>query len=88
LCDFIGKNLPLLKVTRLEGTYLVWVDHSALGITTDELFNRLLNEAHVWVSPGTMYGPQTGEGFIRINIACPRSQLDEALQRIKACLNS
>ena len=88
LCDFIGKSLPLLKVTRLEGTYLVWVDHSALGITTDELFNRLLNEAHVWVSPGTMYGPQTGEGFIRINIACPRSQLDEALQRIKACLNS
>lgn len=88
LCDFIGKNLPLLKVTRLEGTYLVWVDHSALGITTDELFNRLLNEAHVWVSPGTMYGSQTGEGFIRINIACPRSQLDEALQRIKACLNS
>ena len=87
LCDFIGKNLPQLKVTRLEGTYLVWVDHTTLGISTGDLFNRLLNEAHVWVSPGTMYGPQTGEGYIRINIACPRSQLAEALQRM-ACLLS
>jgi cystathionine beta-lyase len=83
LCDFIGKNMPQLKVTRLEGTYLVWVDHSALGISTDEYFNRLLNDGHVWVSPGTMYGAQTGEGYIRINIACPRSQLMEALQRIE-----
>jgi len=75
-------------VTRLEGTYLVWVDHRALGISTDELFNRLLRRGHVWVSPGTMYGPQTGEGFIRINIACPRSQLNEALWRIASVINS
>jgi cystathionine beta-lyase len=80
--------MPQLKVTRLEGTYLVWVDHSALGISTDEFFNRLLDEGHVWVSAGTMYGPQTGEGFIRINIACPRSQLNEALRRIASVVNS
>ncbi len=88
LCDFFARELPQLRVTRLEGTYLVWVDHRALGISTDELFNRLLNEGHVWVSPGTMYGPQTGEGFIRINIACPRSQLNEALKRIAGVINS
>ena len=88
LCDFIAENMPRLKVTRLEGTYLVWVDHSALGISTNEFFNRLLNEAHVWVSPGTMYGPQTGEGYIRINIACPRSQLMEALQRMAALMRA
>ena len=88
LCHFMARELPQLKVTRLEGTYLVWVDHRALGISTDELFNRLLNEGHVWVSPGTMYGPQTGEGFIRINIACPRSQLNEALKRIAGVINS
>ncbi len=87
LCDFIARELPQLKVTRLEGTYLVWVDHSALNISTDELFNRLLNEAKVWVSPGTMYGPQTGEGYLRINIACPRSQLQEALQRLAGFIN-
>ena len=87
LCDFIARELPQLKVTRLEGTYLVWVDHSALKISTDELFNRLLNEAKVWVCPGTMYGPQTGEGYLRINIACPRSQLQEALQRMVGIIN-
>jgi len=88
LCDFFAREMPQLKVTRLEGTYLVWVDHSALGISTDEFFNRLLNEGRVWVSAGTMYGPQTGEGFIRINIACPRSQLNEALRRIASVVNS
>ena len=82
LCDFFAREMPKLKVSRLEGTYLVWVDHSALGISTEALFNRLLNKAHVWVSPGTMYGQQTGEGYIRINIACPRSQLMEALERM------
>ena len=88
LCDFFAREMPLLKVTRLEGTYLVWVDHSALGICTDDFFQRLLNEGHVWVSAGTMYGRKTGEGFIRINIACPRSQLDEALRRMAAVVNS
>ena len=88
LCDFFAREMSQLKVTRLEGTYLVWVDHSALGISTDEFFNRLLDEGHVWVSAGTMYGPQTGEGFIRINIACPRSQLNEALRRIASVVNS
>ena len=88
LCDFFAREMPQLKVTRLEGTYLVWVDHSALGISTDEFFNRLLDEGHVWVSAGTMYGLQTGEGFIRINIACPRSQLNEALRRIASVVNS
>ena len=85
LCEFFARELPQLSVTRLEGTYLVWVNHSALGVSTDELFNRLLNEGHVWVCPGTMYGHQSGEGYIRINIACPRSQLMEALQRIASC---
>lgn len=88
LCDFFAREMPQLKVTRLEGTYLVWVDHRALGISTDKFFNRLLDEGRVWVSAGTMYGPQTGEGFIRINIACPRSQLNEALRRIASVVNS
>ena len=88
LCDFMARELPQLKVTRLEGTYLVWVDHRALGISTDDFFNRLLNDGHVWVSPGTMYGPQTGEGYIRVNIACPRSQLMEALRRMAQVVNS
>lgn len=82
LCAFAAEHLPLWKICRLEGTYLPWVDISALGITSQEYCDRLLNEAKVWVNPGTMYGPVSGEGYIRINIACPRSRLLEALERI------
>ena len=88
LCDFIDKNLPQWKVCRLEGTYLPWVDVSAMGIPVDTLCQRLLQEAKVWVNPGTMYGPQTGQGYVRFNIATQRSRLVEALHRIKACLCS
>ena len=83
LCDFIEKNLPQWKVCRLEGTYLPWVDVSAMGIPVVELCERLLQEAKVWINPGTMYGPQTGEGYVRFNIATQRSRLMAALERIK-----
>ena len=82
LCDFVAQHLPQWRITPLEGTYLAWVDIRATGLKSDELQQRLLNEAKVWVCPGTMYGQQTGEGYIRINLACPRSQLMEALARI------
>ncbi|MBQ6200213.1 MAG: pyridoxal phosphate-dependent aminotransferase [Prevotella sp.] len=83
LCDFIGKNLPQWKVCPLEGTYLPWVDVSAMGIPVDELCDRLLREAKVWINPGTMYGPESGKGYVRFNIATQRSRLIEALERIK-----
>ena len=86
LCDFFAHELPQLKVTPLEGTYLVWVDIRPTGLSSDEIAEKLLNEAHVWVNSGTMYGQTTGEGFIRLNIACPRSQLMEGLRRIKQVL--
>ena len=83
LCDFIGKNLPLWKVCPLEGTYLPWVDVSALGIPVERLCNSLLAEAKVWINPGTMYGPESGKGYVRFNIATQRTRLIEALERIK-----
>ena len=86
LCDFIGKNIPQWKVCRLEGTYLPWVDVSAMGIPVDTLCQRLLLEAKIWINPGTMYGPETGKGYVRFNIATQRSRLIEALNRIKVCL--
>jgi cystathionine beta-lyase len=86
LRDFIGKNIPQWKVCRLEGTYLPWVDISATGISEQQLCDRLLSEAHVWVNPGTMYGPESGRGYIRLNIATQRSRLEEALNRIAGVL--
>ena len=86
LCDFIEDNLPQWHVCKLEGTYLPWVDISEMGVTAQSLCDRLLEEAKVWLNPGTMYGPQSGEGYVRINIATQRSRLMEALNRIKKVL--
>ena len=83
LCDFIDKNLPQWKICRLEGTYLPWVDVSAMGIPVETLCQRLLQEAKVWINPGTMYGPETGKGYVRFNIATQRNRLVEALERIQ-----
>jgi cystathionine beta-lyase len=86
LCDFIEDNLPQWHVCKLEGTYLPWIDISDMGVTAQSLCDRLLEEAKVWLNPGTMYGPQSGEGYIRINLATQRSRLIEALERIKKVL--
>ena len=80
LCRFFARELPQLRVTHLEGTYLVWVDIRPLGMGADELTERLLNHGRVQVNSGTMYGT---DGFIRLNIACPRAQMMEGLRRIK-----
>ena len=81
LCVFAKEHLPQWRVCTLEGTYLPWIDITATGMMSQEYSDRLLSEAKVWVNPGTMYGAQSGEGYIRMNIACPRSLLMEALQR-------
>lgn len=83
LHSFIEEQLPQWKVCPLEGTYLVWVDVSECCCDTATYCERILEEAKVWVNPGTMYGEESGKGYLRINIACPRSRLMEALERIK-----
>lgn len=87
LKEHLSSHLPEVKIISLEGTYLVWVDITALGMTSDETTKLLLDEGKVLVNSGTMYGQDAGEGFIRINIACPRSQLQEALDRMANTLN-
>lgn len=82
LCDTFAKELPLYEVMRLEGTYLVWVDVRPSGLTSDEVTEKLLKEGKVQVNSGTMYGQTTGEGYVRINIACPRATLIEGLKRM------
>lgn len=87
LQSFFAEHLPQLPVTKLEGTYLVWVDISATGLDADTLTDRLLHEAKVMVNSGTMYGREAGKHFIRINIACPKARLMEALKRIEQDIN-
>ena len=87
LCKFFGKYLPQIAVTELEGTYLVWTDCRKLGLSSDVLQSRLLAEAGVWLNSGTMYGAE-GEGFMRWNIACPRSVLAQAMERFRDFVDS
>lgn len=86
LKDFFQEHLPKLKVLKLEGTYLVWVDISATGLKADELTNELLQQGKVMVNSGTLYGKTTGADYLRLNIAMPRSLMLEALQRISQVL--
>lgn len=82
LKNFFQQEMPRLDVLRLEGTYLVWADIKKLEIKSDELAQRLMNEGHVFINSGTLYGKQSGEGYIRINIACPKSTMMEGLERM------
>ncbi len=85
LKEFVSQNMPLLKVLPLEATYLVWLDCSKLHESSVVLAQELLREGNLWVNPGTMYG-RAGEGFLRINIACPFTQLKEGLMRIASVI--
>lgn len=80
--EFITQNLPEIKVLPLEATYLVWLDCRSLDKSSEELSKILLEEEKLWVNPGTMYG-SAGEGFLRINIGCPREILREGLKRLQ-----
>ena len=77
----LAERLPQLRVVPLEGTYLVWVDCSALGLPSAEIVRLLEEEGRVLVNGGEMYGETEGR-FIRLNIACPRKLLLEGLERI------
>lgn len=79
--EYLKKNLPKVKMTKLEGTYLVWLDFREYGLSDEELDKRILEEAGLWLDSGAVFGA-CGEGFQRINIACPRATLEQALERL------
>jgi len=79
---YVAEKIPQMSVVRPEGTYLVWLDCRRLGLEKLVLKRFILEQAGVYLDEGFIFGPQ-GEGFERINIACPRQVLAEALDRIK-----
>lgn len=86
LRDAVG-HLPQYKLMKLEGTYLAWLDCSATGISSEEIERKLESEAKVMLSPGEIYGAG-GETFMRINLACSRAILAEAIGRMLPVLQS
>jgi cysteine-S-conjugate beta-lyase len=82
LKNFVNERIPNVKVVEPEGTYLIWLDFRKLGLDSRELKKLMQKEAKVALNEGYTFG-DAGEGFERINIACPRSILEEALKRIE-----
>lgn len=83
--QYVEENLPEVKMIDHEGTYLVWLDFRDTGLGVDELEDVIIHKAKLWLDSGKIFG-KSGEGFQRINVACPRSTVKEALDRIKAAL--
>lgn len=80
--DFLEKELPDIQVMKPEGTYLMWLDCSALNLSDKELQDRLIHKGKVVLNSGVSFGPN-GTKHVRLNVACPRETLIEGLNRIK-----
>jgi cystathionine beta-lyase len=85
--DFLAEKIPVLKVYPLEGTYLAWVDCTSLGMDDASLKEFMLKKAKLWFDEGTMFG-SGGSMFMRINLACPRSTLKIALERLEKAVKA
>ena len=82
---YLPDHLPRVRLSPLEGTYLVWLDFKRYGFSPQELRECIIEKARLGLNDGPMFGPG-GEGFQRMNIACPRAVLGEALDRLKDAL--
>jgi len=78
--EYLANYAPLIKPMPLEGSYLMWLDFNSLGLSHEDLEERL-DQAKVWLSSGTVFGA-AGTGFFRVNLTCPKSILEMALERV------
>lgn len=85
--EYVELNLPGVTMVEHEGTYLVWLDFRDTGLDVEQLENLIIHKAKLWLDSGKIFG-DSGKGFQRINVACPRVVLEEALSRIKDALNN
>ena len=80
--EFLTARLPKIRLVEPESTYLLWLDFSKYGLTQVELDRRVSEGAKLWLNGGTMFGAE-GKGFQRINIACPKATLIDALEKLE-----
>ena len=79
--EYLSENLPEVKVRKPEGTYLLWLDFNYYDFTDRELNDIIVHDAKLWLDRGNIFG-RVGSGFQRINVACPRKTLEDALERL------
>lgn len=85
--DYIAKNLPGIRLVEPQGTYLIWLDCRDLKLSRKQMEELIVHKAKLWLDPGHIFG-SSGEGFERINIACPRETLQKALEQLKNAMAS
>ena len=79
--EYLANELPVIKLVECDATYLLWLDLNDTGLDWKQLDNLIINKAKLWLDAGWIFG-KPGRGFQRINVACPRSVLNEALERL------
>ena len=84
--EYAAKHMPDVGIDLPEATYLLWMDFSKLGVPQEELVRLLLNEAGLALNDGTVFGSE-GTGYMRMNVACPRSTVEEAMRRLSLMVN-
>lgn len=83
--DYMSKNIPLIKPICPEGTYLIWLDCRKLGMTGNQLTDFMVHKAGIAMSAGTYFG-KNGEGYVRMNVACPRATVEKALKQLQTAV--
>ena len=78
---FLAQHLPKVTLIEPEGTYLLWLDFRAYGLSAKELDHLIVHEANLWLDSGHIFG-KDGEGFERLNIACPWATLEQGLKQL------
>ncbi len=81
--DFLTANLPKVKFHKPQATYMMWLDFNGYGLSEEDLWQKMTQEAQLGFNRGKDFGIE-GSGFFRINLACPRSTVEEAMRRLKA----
>ncbi len=84
--DYIKNNIPSIRVYKPEASFLVWLDCRELGLSQEELVSLFVNKAGLALNDGTMFGPG-GEGYMRMNVGCPRSVLEQALNNLSKAID-
>jgi len=80
----LTSNIPGIRINKPDATYLLWIDYRGTGLSEKEIMDKLLNKGEIALEPGTKYG-ENGRGFLRMNVACPRTTIEDGVQRfIKA----
>lgn len=80
--QFVEERLPGVRFVENEGTYLLWLDFKGLNLPDEALEDLIIKKAKLWLDSGSMFG-EVGRGFQRINVACPRATLEQALTRLE-----